>query len=792
MIKVKKISIENFKGMKSNVIFDFNPDNKSVNVLAGPNGFGKTTIFEVIELCITGEFKRVENFSSVQKKNSHKNKPFFQNTDNEDVILKLWICNTDNNSEHIIIKHYDDIHSPKQGKYAKNFIPDDASSHFSTYLTSETSYFLSNDFSGLELTYQETINKLFYGEGSKINLTSTYYLFNYIQQEDSIYFLRKTEDAKGTALAFLFNIEKEQAELDKLGTLRDNFRVQLSSLEQNITNVKNSLPSSSTLVYTKLFQNSDFVFDREQPFTNQREAIDQLSEYENIVNDLILFRTTFEIGEYNKYQKFKKLNDEIINNEELLINLLIKNIYSGELVNLLEVKNQNISKATSFLKTSNIATIDKSFFDLVFSNEDEYNSYLIIETAINNINNDLGAIGKIISELNVYREKILEEFEKLRLNQKISESNCPLCNTEFTSYDQLIASVNSQTKSLQLFNEQKLSEKNLQTEKIKEFHLKISSLASKYIESNNYTDPLIISYIRGYSNVKEQVENIYAEYSVLDSSSMDTIKLLVCPSSLDALNERKSQLKSFLIDTLLPEFKYDSEKVMNPHLYKNYFNDESELFNLTSVDALQNKLIYIKGRCSVIASERLNYLISRSDKLTKILSNIAEIHRKTLATIQQHKKEMIEKIMIPFYVYSGKILQSYQQGLGIFVDIHDTPQSNNVKFKTSHLSDHDIVYHLSSGQMAVVSLAFCLSLNKVYNTSDHFKFLAIDDPIQTMDDLNIHTFIELIRNEFANYQLIFSTHDDFTSRYMKYKFDKFNMGTDILSIQKIVMEQSTN
>lgn len=92
--------------------------------------------------------------------------------------------------------------------------------------------------------------------------------------------------------------------------------------------------------------------------------------------------------------------------------------------------------------------------------------------------------------------------------------------------------------------------------------------------------------------------------------------------------------------------------------------------------------------------------------------------------------------------------------------------------------------------MSVASLAFCLALNKVYNTSEHFKFLSIYDPIQTMDDLNIHTFIELMRHEFNDYQLILSTHDDFTSRYMKYKFDKFGMNTMIQNIQKIVLDQS--
>jgi len=211
-------------------------------------------------------------------------------------------------------------------------------------------------------------------------------------------------------------------------------------------------------------------------------------------------------------------------------------------------------------------------------------------------------------------------------------------------------------------------------------------------------------------------------------------------------------------------------------------------FSNLSVEMLTAKLQYIHGSYEQIANTRLAFLESRNQKLISLLGYVNSTYEKVHRTIQNHKAEMIEKIKVPFYIYSGKILQSYQQGLGIFIEIHPTDQNNNIRFKTGHSSDHDIVYHLSSGQMAVVALAFCLSLNKVYNANKHFKYLSIDDPIQTMDDLNIHTFIELLRYEFKNYQIIMSTHDDFTSRYMKYKFDKFAMTTKIQNIQKIVLE----
>ena len=66
------------------------------------------------------------------------------------------------------------------------------------------------------------------------------------------------------------------------------------------------------------------------------------------------------------------------------------------------------------------------------------------------------------------------------------------------------------------------------------------------------------------------------------------------------------------------------------------------------------------------------------------------------------------------------------------------------------------------------------------------KFLAIDDPIQEMDNLNIHSFIELIRNEFCeDYQLLFSTHNDNYALFMKYKLEKFKKDSvKLLNVQR--------
>ena len=55
-----------------------------------------------------------------------------------------------------------------------------------------------------------------------------------------------------------------------------------------------------------------------------------------------------------------------------------------------------------------------------------------------------------------------------------------------------------------------------------------------------------------------------------------------------------------------------------------------------------------------------------------------------------------------------------------------------------------------------------------------------------MDALNIHSFIELIKYEFANdYQLIFSTHNDMNAIYMKYKIENlYEKSVKVINVQK--------
>ena len=76
------------------------------------------------------------------------------------------------------------------------------------------------------------------------------------------------------------------------------------------------------------------------------------------------------------------------------------------------------------------------------------------------------------------------------------------------------------------------------------------------------------------------------------------------------------------------------------------------------------------------------------------------------ASIDKYQGNIISQIEIPFYIYSARILQSYQGGQGILIRDKDGKEElNSIRFTTPN-EEHDILYTMSSGQYLVFCLHF--------------------------------------------------------------------------------------
>ena len=214
--------------------------------------------------------------------------------------------------------------------------------------------------------------------------------------------------------------------------------------------------------------------------------------------------------------------------------------------------------------------------------------------------------------------------------------------------------------------------------------------------------------------------------------------------------------------TIPDDFDSLNEGVNLEHIYEVYFYASWK--NLTSITLsdIESKRIYIQQQ----------FILSISNDLKEMA--ISNLLKNLKSSINRYQKLLIKDIEIPFYIYSGKVLQAHQSGIGNGVFIKDKTggdELKNIRFVSNWESDHDVINTMSSGQIAAVVITLYLALNKVY--SKGFGTLLIDDPVQTMDEINMISLVELLRNEFSDRQIILSTHEDHVSRYFIYKFLKY-------------------
>ena len=87
-MKIKKIKIQNFKDFK-NINLDF--ESSDLIVFDGPNGFGKTSIYDAIELLFTGKIRRFDDLRSIliDGRESFSEHPFLCDYSNGDISITI-------------------------------------------------------------------------------------------------------------------------------------------------------------------------------------------------------------------------------------------------------------------------------------------------------------------------------------------------------------------------------------------------------------------------------------------------------------------------------------------------------------------------------------------------------------------------------------------------------------------------------------------------------------------------------------------------------------------------------
>lgn len=867
-MKIRKIYLQNFKGIHEKKIINF--DNH-VSLLVGPNGFGKTTIFDVLELCLTGKIYRTSQKDNVTKHQKDYNKPFYQNTLGQDVLVKVWLSKLEDGNEEnfVITRHLPKNHDGRIDGVGRRNKPNDFDL-LNTYSENIENFDKEGfDISKVRPIDQNDINQFFGFEEGSFDIKDIYNLFNYLQQEETTFFLKKSENDRKDSLGFLFQTTKQEEEYDKLTKIQTQLKEINKKLNDRISEI-NNLNELEGVKHESLFPHKELDFDKKELFDNLSldASRSKLKIYYSELDDILSFLMNFSITDYQNRLTVealtKKANDidflnyftlsnliekksqsinqemDLMNNDELLSGFILKNCIKNykDYKNL----NSNIHKFNEFFKLDNLDdqlnTLLSFVTDIIPEKLERFkmlyeNRKYALETA--------KSIDLSLKEIMRSRNNLYKDIKKTS-RDTLDNEICPYCGEDWGSHERLLEGfrereeafrniLSKQSNQLATIEEELENDyiepiQNHMNEYLKK-HQKVdskilSTLEELYnieldffeLEKYNFNSSLQWSSPKTYQDLQEDLSKVKKVIDVKIPVSKEIYSMIQKFSSIsfESSNEELQKiipaeyLETFVISTNSEEntttnqskirtdltsfinqyktnFKYDHDKAKDDkNIYGRYLDNDESILKELSVQRVNQKKQYISYLYSIKESRILDMYKERERKLRNVLSNIEKTRKSYNKLIVNHKKRMVENIKLPFYIYTAKILQNYQQGMGIFLS---TNENDAIRFLTDSTSDHDAIHHLSSGQLAVVSLAFTLAINKTYNISNNLKFLAIDDPIQEMDALNVHAFVELIRHEFLkDYQLIFSTHSDSNSLYMKYKLEKFmSQNVSLISVQ---------
>lgn len=773
---INRIYVENFKFIEEGNI-DFG--NSNLVILDGPNGYGKTTVFDIIELAIVGRINRI-NLNQTNNA-SGCNDILYLKHQNKDAVIKVeFVSNSD---KFTVVKRIDSQKEyPKKNKKSNNW------NLFETYLLKNFDEEFNED---NKVEHKEVISK--FGENY---LDRFYNIFYYIQQEDSAVFLKNNEKDRVKVLSKLFDAEKEELELDKLIKFRDKVNTTISSLEKSLKNyddIVNSDCNKETVTYNKIISWKDIDWDSSNINIESKKKLEEFKvELENIKQFYNNAEEFFKV-ELNNQIDYYTLNPEILKSYIVCTNFYKE--YDSIRKRYRDMKFVlNMKEIYKAMNIEEILKVDSSrLFSLIGKSDDvefliEYNDYI---KKLEMFEKDKSSLEKHISNINKNREYLNPIDQNTYLNIKeLDERRCLLCGNTYETRAELIDKINNYTRYLESIVGESY---NINKETIKTIKDLISNKLLIHIDiylkdRSNLVDEEFYIQFDKYIKIFEKNINITKLFNNIGFNKM--IYINMHESVVDNLDDLCQELKDIL---KIQKFKISEEYILLDreinfkNIYKLVFDMKKDNVKQINSDLIDEKIKYLTNKYSNNEAIKLNYNNSVKDKISKLellvkntIQPSIEIYR---SNIRNHYSKIIKDIEIPFYIYSGKIMQDYQRGLGIFIKEYD--ELKNLKFVSNDSSDHDAINYLSSGQLSALVISFTLALNKVYGNKN-INTILIDDPVQTMDDINMMSFIELIRNEFENKQIIISTHEDEVSLFMRYKFLMHNLKQTRVNVKSVL------
>tara|TARA_R110002033_G_scaffold84545_1_gene135146 strand:+ start:3024 stop:5357 length:2334 start_codon:yes stop_codon:yes gene_type:complete len=772
--QIYKIEVSSFKAFK-HIYLDLGES--SLLTLDGPNGYGKTSIFDAVELLLTGQISRIQNLFNTlltRNKRDYTDNLFWNNRSGEnDLYIKIEFINGERKlvlARHCPVAIFKKPANNRADKYE----------NFKLY---ELPEFESSDFTKINLRDNNFLDEVF-GKNFRENFS----FLNYLEQGQNR-LLHTRVDERKDKLGNLFNISDIETEIENCNTIYNKFTRYINSpertgkaisLKEDIASLKGTLQAETSNLEYKKLSTTDVqpIWDREILFSTY-SAADHAVYQESVrkIIALLPLKATIKTRVHNE-----TIDAEIDLNEESLRSLAKfgKDLNKLDVLDAIKKRIDELESSAKIIKRGATAIKLEEARSLPNWADGRLEWFELQIESRNSLHEKSSTNANVVAELERLKRQLIDEHKKSYPDDQL----CPLCGADWEDHKSMVDAIDARTKQIS----ESLSKDG------KDLVNLIATMGAELkLIDIDIQDSLKLLKPTFEPNLHAELTKLKlrlpAITQLMEKLQSDNIQFTDSFTEIDeVVNERLEKLKAILrnkkqveADALaLPE---DWRETTN-----SAFKDLQDFYIITAED-LKDKELYISIKANEAQNARLQTCISDLKLIEKetLAAQKAQIKIKTLRdtlkeTEQRYTDQTISAIELIFHIYSGRLIQNYQRGLGLFIESRDGTQ---LRFLTAEKSEHDAVMSMSSGQVSALSLAFFLSLNKVYAK---VPLILIDDPSQSLDEINVASLTDLLRCELKHCQLIVSSHEDDISAYMRYRFERAGLKTSSLNMQLLAKD----
>ncbi len=776
-IRLNKLSIDSFKVFE---VFECDLDSDFI-VLDGPNGFGKTSVYDALQLLFSKSIPRIVALNKALKINAKTEygKNLYQNNNSDrEIVIKAEFIKGNEKICMMRKASKEDLMNKKNHKPTCFEI-------FKLY--SLTSY---DEESTCELINDETayIAGIF-GE----NFLSNFSILNYMSQGNNPIIIPDESNGNDSR----FDQIKHLIKLDVIDSKINDTRSSIKSLKDSLK-AKKKIITSGTLEFQELEKrlNTDlpsikykrlgkadlvFQWDKENPIvsssqedrSNILESIELLSNIIEHKNEIGNRERNFGIS---KFVESGSLAVAVRLGEHLdsYSDLLSKNSEKLSLeyqISALNVSEQNLKKA-------HLESLSKYLSEKIINEL----GTLISQRDV--VSNEIDGAVKKQTELNLLRKQIIDKISEMEGD----ESSCPLCGFNYKENKLLLDAVKAKTNSIETLITEKDASLKICIEKLKALKDPLKEAARLNLITLNSSHNSNL-----FQDLDKNTGKIDAIRKVVSRLQANGIQLEKVYSNDDVIQkDRLQKIKNKIIELKQKENDVLLDGAFN--FYRNNFVKVEFILGLELQDAIDKKQ-YVECKYNTFVNvelvnkkEKVQKLIDDNETLTLLIEKLDKVEKVAVRVRNQYSSETIGQMESLFHLYSGRLIQNYQRGLGLFIDTDEGKVSRKKKvlsFFTADGTKYDATLSMSSGQISALTLSFFLSLNRKYAKT---SFILIDDPTQSMDEINIASLSDLLRVELKNRQVIISTHEQEVSEYLRYRYQRAGLRSKSIHMQKLSLE----